>query len=165
MRNESHAPARTGMHVDSPGLALCDALRRHKDRRRARAGRIAMTRLHVGSLGRARGARPDLPARPDTALVRFHAQAPAWEEQFSTHRVTHSILNEGLTRMNPDEYRARARRCRVAAAQSDEPLRRDFLDAAEAWDQLADQLQWLEKFAGHTPSQTDANNPAGPDLP
>ena len=66
--------------------------------------------------------------------------------------------------MDPDDYRARARRCRVAAAQSDEPLRRDFLDAAEAWEQLADQLQWLEKFSAHTPSQADTADPAGPDL-
>ena len=52
--------------------------------------------------------------------------------------------------MDADEYRARARRCRVAAARSDEPLQSDFLRAAEAWDLLADQLLWLEKVAGHT---------------
>jgi len=65
--------------------------------------------------------------------------------------------------MDPDEYRARARRCRVAAAQSDEPLRRDFLDAAEAWEQLADQLQWLEKVADHTPAQGEPNQSVRPD--
>lgn len=83
---------------------------------------------------------------------------------FSAIELRRTVSVEGLTPMDPDDYRARARRCRVAAAQSDEPLRRDFLDAAEAWDQLADQLQWLEKIADHTPSPGEPNDAASPDL-
>ncbi|HVT52236.1 MAG TPA: hypothetical protein VHE77_11740 [Dongiaceae bacterium] len=64
--------------------------------------------------------------------------------------------------MDPDDYRARGRRCRVAAARSDEPLRSDFLKAAEAWDLLADQLERLEKVAGHLPAPDEGDEPVPP---
>jgi hypothetical protein len=64
--------------------------------------------------------------------------------------------------MDSGEYRIRARRCRVAAARSDGTLRSDFLQAAESWDLLADQLERLEKAVGHTRTPSMAARPAEP---
>jgi len=61
--------------------------------------------------------------------------------------------------MGPDEYRDRARRCRVAAARSDQPLRGDFLDAAEAWELLADQLERLNRAGRPVQAQDEGGSP------
>jgi hypothetical protein len=65
--------------------------------------------------------------------------------------------------MDPAEYRIRARRCRVAAAGSEGALRRDFLDAAEAWDLLADQLERLEIATGRVVTPDAGRDPAAPE--
>ena len=84
----------------------------------------------------------------------------------TVHRLPefiHSVSVLGFAGMDPDDYRTRARRCRVAAARSDHLLRADFLDAAEAWDLLADQLERLEKVAGSLPAREEPGGPAGSD--
>jgi hypothetical protein len=65
--------------------------------------------------------------------------------------------------MDPVEYRTRARRCRVAAAGSEGVLRRDFLDAAEAWDLLADQLERLEIVTSRIVTPQAGRNPVPPE--
>jgi hypothetical protein len=46
--------------------------------------------------------------------------------------------------MNPEDYRARAQRCREAAAQASDRVKDDFLVAAATWDQLASQAERLK---------------------
>ena len=45
--------------------------------------------------------------------------------------------------MDSDEYRQHARLCRRAAERSTDPIRSDFLAAADIWDMLARQFDFL----------------------
>jgi hypothetical protein len=49
--------------------------------------------------------------------------------------------------MKPDECRARARQCRDHARGAELDIRDSFLNAAEVWDQLAEQLERIEQGA------------------
>jgi hypothetical protein len=51
--------------------------------------------------------------------------------------------------MDSNEYRRHARNCRRAAERSTEPIRGDFLAAADIWDMLARQFDFLTASSAH----------------
>ena len=48
--------------------------------------------------------------------------------------------------MNLEEYRQRARACRIEANRSSGEMKKVFLQTAEVWDSLADRLERVQRI-------------------